>query len=65
MSTEKLRPIAQSYWRLIKKNKKSYYGLDDNMKTLVKELAHTDVINGVITEEQYEMYINDEYVPEQ
>ena len=61
MPLEKLRPIAQSYWRLIKKNKKTFDGLDDDMKTLVRELAVADVVDGVITAEQYEQYIGEAY----
>ena len=61
MPLEKLRPIAQSYWRLIKKNKKTFDGLDDDMKTLVRELAKADVADAVITAEQYEQYIGEEY----
>jgi len=64
MPLEKLRPIAQSYWRLIKKNKKTFDGLDDDMKTLVRELAIADVVDGVITAEQYEQYLGEEYKDE-
>lgn len=64
MPLEKLRPIAQSYWRLIKKNKKTFDGLDDDMKTLVRELAIADVVDGVITAEQYEQYLGEEYKAE-
>lgn len=62
MPLEKLRPIAQSYWRLIKKNKKTFDGLDDNMKTLVRELAAADVVDGVITAEDYAQYLGEEYM---
>ncbi len=59
-----LVPIAQSYWRLIKRGKKTYESLNDTMKELVKELAKADVVDGVITEEEYEKYIGEEYVAE-
>ena len=62
MPLEKLRPIAQSYWRLVKKNKKTFDGLDDNMKTLVRELAAADVVDGVITAEDYAQYLGEEYM---
>ena len=61
MPNKKLIPIAQSYWRLIKKGRKTYDGLDDTMKVLVKDLAKADVVDGVITEEEYEKYIGEAY----
>lgn len=60
-----LVPIAQAYWRLIKKGRKTYESLNDTMKELVKELAKADVVDGVITEEEYEKYIGEEYVTEE
>ena len=59
-----LVPIAQSYWRLIKRGKKTYESLNDTMKVLVKELAKADVADGVITAEEYEKYIGEVYVAE-
>lgn len=64
MPIEKLKPIAQSYWRLIKRNKRTYDSLDDTMKILVKELAKADVEHGVITIEEYGMYIGEAYTAE-
>lgn len=52
-----LIPIAQSYWRLIKRERRTYESLDDTMKELVKTLATADVENGVITAEEYEQLI--------
>lgn len=57
-----LIPIAQAYWRLIKRGRKTYEGLDDTMEVLVMNLAKADVTDGVITTEQYEQYIGEEYV---
>ena len=59
-----LVPIAQSYWRMIKKGKRTYESLDDTMKELVKALAISDVENGVITQQQYKQYIGESYVAE-
>ena len=59
-----LIPIAQSYWRLIKRGKKTYESLNDTMKVLVKDLAKADVADEVITKEEYEKYIGEEYVTE-
>lgn len=61
MANINLVPIAQSYWRLIKRGKKTYESLDDTMKVLVKNLAKADVADGVITLEEYEKYIGEEY----
>ena len=60
-----LIPIAQSYWRMIKKERRTYESLDDTMKGLVKTLAIEDVEKGVITPERYEQYIGETYVAEQ
>ncbi len=62
MDTKKLIPIAQAYWRLIKRGRKTYESLDDTMKVLVKDLAKADVADGVITADEYEQYIGEEYV---
>lgn len=62
MATINLTPIAQSYWRLIKKGRKTFESLDDTMKGLVKDLARADVENGVITAEEYEHYTGEPYV---
>ena len=64
MDNKKLIPIAQAYWRLIKRGRKTYESLDDTMKVLVKDLAKADVADGVITADEYEQYIGEEYVAE-
>lgn len=56
-----LIPIAQSYWRLIKRGKKTYESLNDTMKVLVKDLAKADVADDVITKEEYEKFIGEAY----
>jgi hypothetical protein len=60
-----LVPIAQSYWRLIKRGKKTYDSLNAEMKALVKELAKADVADNVITAEEYERYIGEKYPTEE
>jgi len=64
MANINLVPIAQSYWRLIKKGRKTFESLDDSMQPLVRDLAKADVKDGVITPEQYESYIGEDYVAE-
>ena len=61
MDNSILIPIAQAYWRLIKKGKKTYDSLNDTMKVLVKDLAKADVADGVITAEQYAELIGEDY----
>ena len=61
MENSVLIPIAQAYWRLIKKGRKTYESLNDTMKVLVKDLAKADVADDVITKEEYENYIGEAY----
>jgi hypothetical protein len=57
----KISAIAHSYWRLIKAGKRTFDSVPDTMKDQVKELAKTDVENGVITREEYKDYIGEEF----
>lgn len=66
-----VQAIAHSYWRLIKNGKRTFESLSTvskngypPMSEQVRYLAKTDVENGVITEEQYEQYIGEQYVAE-
>lgn len=59
-----IKAIAHSYWRLIKKGRRTFESLTDEMKEQVRYLAKTDVANGVITEDEYEQYIGEAYVAE-
>ena len=55
--------IAHSYWRSIKRNKRTYESIPEELKDDVLYLAKTDVVNGVITEAQFEQYIGIAYTP--
>ena len=57
----KISAIAHSYWRLIKAGKRTFDSVPDTMKDQVKELAKTDVENGVITREEYKDYDDGRY----
>lgn len=56
------KTIAKSYWRSIKRGTKTYAQVPDELKPYVKILAQEDVVDGVITAEQYEEYIGEPYV---
>lgn len=55
--------IAHSYWRSVKRGKRTYESISDDLKDDVLYLAKTDVANGVITEAQFEQYIGVAYTP--
>lgn len=57
-----VKPIAHSYWRLIKNNNLTFEAVHASVKEDVKHLAKTDVVNGVISAEDYEHYIGEPYV---
>ena len=59
-----VKPIAHSYWRSIKRGKRTFESIPDNVKADVIVLAKTDVENGVITEAEYYEYIGEVYVAE-
>ena len=61
----RISPIAHSYWRLIKAGKRTFDSVPDSMKDQVKELAKTDVVNGVISPDEYKFYIGEDYQPEE
>ena len=54
--------FAHAYWRQIKNGNRTFESVKEAYKEQVKFLAKTDVINGVITAEQYYEYIGEEYV---
>ena len=67
----KIQPIAHSYWRSIKRSNRTFESLSDeakngypSMKDQVRYLAKTDVVNEVITAEEYQQYIGETYVAE-
>lgn len=64
----KIQSIAHSYWRLIKAGRKTFDSLSDepkgsypSMKDQVRYLAKCDVVDGVISVEDYENYIGEVY----
>lgn len=54
--------VSHSYWRTIKAGKRTFESIKNEQVRLdVKELARTDVMNGVITVDDYEAYIGEQY----
>lgn len=60
----KVKAIAHSYWRSIKRGNRTFESIPDSVKDDVRYLAKTDVQNGVITEEEYKNFIGEDYTAE-
>ena len=56
-----VKPIAKSYWRLIKAGRKDMSAVPDSVKEDVLTLAKQDVADGVITPEQYKEFTGEDY----
>ena len=56
-----VKPIAKSYWRLIKAGRKDMNTVPGSVKEDVLTLAKQDVADGVITPEQYKEFTGVEY----
>lgn len=54
--------MAKIYWRTIKRGTRTFTDCPENLQASIKELAKQDVIDGVITEEDYFKYVGEEYV---
>ena len=56
-----VKAIAHSYWRSIKSGTRTFESIQESVKDDVRTLAQADVVEGVITPEQYEQYIGEPY----
>jgi hypothetical protein len=56
-----MKAIAYSYWRSIKRGNRTFDSIPANVKDDVKTLAKQDVVDGVITEDEYKEYIGEAY----
>lgn len=56
-----VKAIAHSYWRTVKRGKRTFESVPENLKDDVKTLARADVENEVITAEEYKSYIGEDY----
>ena len=57
----KVKAIAHSYWRSIKRGSRTFESIPDSVKADVRALARADVENYVITIMDYEQYIGEAY----
>ena len=53
--------MAKIYWRTIKRGTRSFSDVPEVLKEAVKKIAKEDVINKVITEDDYETLIGESY----
>ena len=56
-----VNPIAYSYWRRIKDGARTFDSVPDSIKEDVKTVAKEDVVNGVITADEYKTLIGEDY----
>lgn len=56
-----IKAIAHSYWRSIKRGTRTFDSVPASVKEDVLTLAQTDVVNGVITTEDYKNFIGEDY----
>ncbi len=57
-----VKAISQSYWRSIKRGNRTFDSIkDESIKSDVRILAKSDVVNGEITEAEYEQFIGEPY----
>ena len=55
--------MAKIYWRRIKAETRFFKDVpSDDLRAEIKELARQDVVDGIITAEQYKQYIGEDYV---
>jgi len=57
-----VKAIAHSYWRSIKRGTRTFDSVPASVKDDVRTLAQDDVVEGVITPEEYREYIGEEYI---
>lgn len=57
-----VKAIAHSYWRTVKRGKRTFESVPENLKNDVRTLARADVENEVITAEEYKSYIGEDYI---
>lgn len=56
-----IKAIAHSYWRRIKDGARTFESVPASVKDDVRTLAQTDVVNEVITAEEYKSFIGEYY----
>lgn len=56
-----IKSISNSYWRSIKRGKRTFDSIPAEVKDDVKILAQNDVISGVISKVQYKDITGEDY----
>lgn len=56
-----VKAIAHSYWRSIKRGNRTFESIPASVKEDVRTLAQADVVEGVISPEEYKNYIGEDY----
>lgn len=56
-----IKSISNSYWRSIKRGKRTFDSIPTEVKDDVKILAQNDVISGVISKVQYKDITGEDY----
>lgn len=56
-----IKAIAHSYWRTIKRGTRTFDSVPESVQDDVRDLAMSDVQNGVITPEEYKDFIGEDY----
>lgn len=59
-----IKAIAHSYWRSIKRGIRTFNDIPEPVKDDVRTLAQADMLNGIITPEEYKRYIGESYEAE-
>lgn len=54
--------MAKIYWRTIKRGARTFAEVPSNLQEEVRALAKQDVIDGVITAEDYKKFIGEDYI---
>lgn len=60
-----VKAIAHSYWRTIKRGKRTFESIPESVKEDVRTLAQSDVAEGEITVDDYKNYMGEDYIPAQ
>lgn len=54
--------MAKIYWRTIKRGTRTFAEVPSNLQEEVRTLAKQDVVDGVITVEEYKNFISEDYI---
>lgn len=55
-----IQPIAHIYWRSIKNGDRDFAGIPDKIKDDVRSVAYDEVLDGIISQDEYDKLIGPE-----